>query len=69
MLFPIGSTMWKDFGGGLKLQGQVYLLASTLQQPELRRTDPPRARTLAEPKCHVLLDIVTRVFLRYPRYF
>ena len=23
-LFPIGFTIWKDFGGGLRLQGQVY---------------------------------------------
>ena len=23
-LFPIGFTIWKDFGGCLRLQGQVY---------------------------------------------
>ena len=23
-LYPIGSTIWKDLGGGLRLQGQVY---------------------------------------------
>lgn len=67
-LFPIGFTIWKDFGGGFRQQGQVYdyrdrcWRVSALQPPQQGRAHPLRDEAVAELRRQFTCDVEAKIF-------